>query len=263
MHRLPEVVLRRRRLRDTPVLPPCLMAEDHVAPSPPLLGNRLLDALPAEIRAALAPHFTTIDLPFEAVIHEPGAKLEHALFPTEGMISVIAAMGNGALVEIGIIGNDGMLGVSLVLGDERPPQMAMVQMKGRALQIESDMLLKQVAAFPALQKRLLRYAQANLSSTAQSVACNRLHLLEQRCARWLLVAHDRSPGDTLHLTHELLSIMLGVRRPGVTVAAQALQSAGVISYNHGEINILDRQGLEAASCECYRANAEETARLMA
>ena len=226
------------------------------------VGNRLLDALAPDAVERLRPHLETIALAANETIQEPGETAEHVWFPTHGMISMVAMMNDGESVEIGMIGREGMFSVSAILGDNTPSQRAMVQLAGGALRITSEALRQEAKANAPLQARLLRYVQATLSTAAQSAACNRLHLLEQRFARWLLSAHDRAEGDTFPMTHEFLAMMLGVRRPGVTVAAQSLQSSGLISYNHGTMTILDRKGLEAVTCECYRFVQAEFDRLL-
>jgi CRP-like cAMP-binding protein len=226
------------------------------------VGNRLLDALSAEALERLRPHLEAVSLQADQTIQEPGETAEYVFFPTRGLISMVAMMNDGESVEIGMIGKEGMFSVSAILGDDRPSQRAMVQLAGSGLRMKSELLREEAKANPQLQALLLRYAQVTLSTAAQSAACNRLHLLEQRCARWLLSAHDRAETDTFSMTHEFLAMMLGVRRPGVTVAAQSLQAGGFITYNHGTMTILDRSGMEAASCECYRYIQDEFKRLL-
>jgi CRP-like cAMP-binding protein len=178
------------------------------------------------------------------------------------MISVVAMMENGTSVEIGKVGREGMYNVSSILGDDTPTQRALVQLVGSAFRIEVRALREAALADAQMLALLLRYAQVTLTTAVQSAACNRLHLLEQRCARWLLAAHDRARTDTFAMTHEFLAMMLGVRRPGVTIAAQSLQADGLITYNHGTVTILDRAGLEAVSCECYAVLQSEFRRLL-
>ena len=226
------------------------------------VGNRLLDALSPDALDRLGPELETVSLAANQTIHEPGETTQHVWFPTHGMISMVAMMNDGESVEIGMIGREGMFGVSAILGDDTPSQRAMVQLAGAGVRMKSETLRQEARANAPLQALLLRYVQATLSTVAQSAACNRLHLLEQRFARWLLSAHDRAEGDTFPMTHEFLAMMLGVRRPGVTVAAQSLQAGGLISYNHGTMTILDRKGLEAVSCECYRFVQAEFDRLL-
>jgi CRP-like cAMP-binding protein len=225
-------------------------------------GNRLLDALPPAILARLQPHLEPCDLILGDEIHVPGERADHAYFPISGVISVIATMSDGASIEIGIIGSEGMFYVSLILGDDKPWHRAIVQLPGQALRIKAQRFRQEMQAEEAMRTLFLRYGMAMLSGVAQSAACNRLHMLEQRCARWLLSAHDRAGEDTFHMTHEFLAMMLGVRRAGVTVAAQSLQHAGLITYNHGTMTVLDRAGLEVAACECYQAIQDEFDRLL-
>ena len=228
----------------------------------PKLGNRLLDALPAAVLRRLRPHLESVPLHRAQAIHAPGEKVEYAFFPTSGLISLVAMTSDGPSVEIGMIGKEGMFSVSTILGDETPSQRAMVQLAGGALRMPSRRLRQEVRASAPLQELLLRYAQVTLTTAAQTAACNRLHQLERRFARWLLSVHDRAEADTFQMTHEFLAMMLGVRRPGVTVAAQSLQAGGVIAYNHGTMTVMDRGGLETAACECYRAIQDEFARLL-
>lgn len=223
-------------------------------------GNYLLDALPPDVRERLSLEPVTLD--HNQTMHQAGALTEHAFFPTSGLISMIASAGNGLSVEVGMVGKEGMFNVSSILGDDRPSHGAMVQLSGTALRMSSAVLRREAQAHPPLLGLLLRYSQMILTTAAQTAACNRLHLLEQRCARWLLSAHDRAGSDTFPMTQEFLAMMLGVRRPGVTIAAQAFEVSGLITYNHGTLTIVDRLGLEATSCPCYRFIQDEFARLL-
>jgi CRP-like cAMP-binding protein len=222
-------------------------------------ANRLLDSLPAQSLERLQPHFEPVAL----VIGEPLHAVEHVYFPTAGMISVVATMADGASVEVGIVGREGMHSVAAILSEDMPSQTAMVQLRGRARRLKTRLLRQAMQADAALQRLLLRYTEATLNAIAQSAACNRLHLLEQRCARWLLACHDRAEADTFPMTQEFLALMLGVRRPGVTLAARSLREHGLITYNHGTISVLDRHGLEAAACECNRIIRDQFARVFA
>jgi CRP-like cAMP-binding protein len=225
-------------------------------------GNRLLDGLPASAHERLRPHLETVALTFNETIHEPGRQAEYVYFPTTGLISMVASAGNGLSIEIGMVGKEGMFNISSILGDDRPSHGAMVQLAGSALRTTVAVLRREAQAHPELLGLLLRYGQVVLTTAAQTAACNRLHLLEQRCARWLLSAHDRAEDDKFAMTHEFIAMMLGVRRPGVTLAAQSLQASGLITYNHGTVTVIDRKGLEAASCGCYRFIQDEFARLV-
>lgn len=162
-----------------------------------------------------------------------------------------------------MVGKEGMFSVSTVLGDSTPSQRAMVQLAGSGLRVPSSLLNETVEANAKMRALLLRYVQATLTTAAQAAACNRLHPLEQRFARWLLSVHDRADADTFSMTHDFLAMMLGVRRPGVTVAAQSMRDDGLITYNHGTMTIVDREGLEAASCDCYQFIQDEHKRLLA
>ena len=226
------------------------------------LGNRLLDAMPELARERLRPALEFVALDSNQTIHEPGETAEHVFFPLQGLISMVAMMEDGTSVEIGMIGKEGMFPVSAILGDDRPSQRAMVQLPGNGLRMPSRLLQQEALTDAALQLLLLRYVQLTLSTAAQTAACNRLHVLEERCARWLLSAHDRAESNIFPMTHDFLSMMLGVRRPGVTIAVQSFRDSGMISYNHGTMSILDRNGLEAASCECYRIIQDESKRLV-
>jgi len=228
----------------------------------PVTGNRLLDLLPASQLDRLRPHLTSEVLALNQTLQERGKPVESVVFPISGMISIVAMMRDGASVEVGLVGREGMLGVQPVLGDDVSLNEAMVQIPGRALRIPAPILDREAQASPQLRAILLRYVQAYLNSATQSAVCNRAHLLEQWLARWLLTARDRAGTDRLPLTHELIAMMLGVRRAGVTVAAQSLQSAGLIHYARGHITIADREGLEAVACECYEVTKREYARLL-
>jgi CRP-like cAMP-binding protein len=222
-------------------------------------GNRLLDAAPAQSLERILPHLEPVSL----LLAQPLDSAEYAYFPFAGLISVVSMMADGTSVEIGMSGREGMYSISAILGEDTPFQSAMVQLPGHALRLRTRLLRQEMQAEPALQKLLLRYTQAFVCTVAQSAACNRLHFLEQRCARWLLECHDRADTDTFPMTHEFLAMMLGVRRPGVSLAAHALQEKGLITYAHGTMTVLDRDGLEAAACECYRVIQNECDRLWA
>lgn len=225
-------------------------------------GNRLLDQLASEQLNRLRPHLTAEALPFNKALQARGKPVESVWFPRSGMISIVAMMSDGAAVEVGIAGREGMLGVQVLLGDDTSLNEAMVQIPGSALRLPAAVLRHEADASPELRTVMLRYVQAFLNAATQSAACNRAHLLEQRLARWLLTARDRAGDDRLPLTHEFIAMMLGVRRAGVTVAAQSLQSAGLIHYAHGRITIVDREGLEVAACECYEVIKRDYARLL-
>jgi len=225
-------------------------------------GNRLLDSLDAGPFARLKPHFREVSLDLHQSLQRRYQPIAVATFPASGLISIVTTMQDGTSVEVGVAGCEGMLGVQAVLGDDVSPNDATVQIPGRALQLPVEILRREAQAGQQVQTVLLRYVQAFLNTAMQSVACNRAHLLEQRLARWLLTACDRSRSDQLRITHEFVATLLGVRRAGVTVACQSLQSAGLIHYSHGRIAISDREGLETAACECYGATKQEYTRLL-
>ncbi|HNB23871.1 MAG TPA: Crp/Fnr family transcriptional regulator [Candidatus Melainabacteria bacterium] len=168
-------------------------------------------------------------------------------------MSLITVLDDGTEIEAATIGNEGMMGIPLLLGGKQMPSKVVCQVSGSAWRIDADELVKSIDENPGLFANLKKYAQALFDLLAQSTACNRLHTIEQRCARWLLSTHDRIEGDTFFLTHEFLATMLGVRRPGVSLVAKSLQDSGMVSYKHGKMTIRDRNGLEGVSCECYAA----------
>jgi CRP-like cAMP-binding protein len=225
--------------------------------------NRLLDGLAAQDLDRLRPHLEEVPLLQKQTINAPGVAIEHIYFPTSGVVSLIASVGDGTAVEVGLIGLEGMVGTPVLLGSETASNEAFVQLNGNGLRMPTGVLLDAADQSPGLRRRFLRFAQALSFQIAQSAACNARHVVEERCARWLLAAHDRVDSDELPLTHEFLGVMLGVRRAGVTVAAGSLQRAGLIRYRQGRVTILDREGLEAAACKCYRLTKGEYDRLLA
>ena len=228
----------------------------------PAIRNRLLAALPREDLGRLARHLRPATLDAGTLLHEPGQRIETVYFPETGMISMLARLEGGDVLEVGVVGREGMAGLPVVLGVDTALTEAMIQIAGTVLSLRATLLKEQMEQSGALRSLLLRYAHAEHAQVAQTAACNGRHTVEERLARWLLMAHDRAGGDDLALTQEFLSQMLGVRRAGVTVAAGILQKAGLIDYAHGRITIRDRAGLEAASCECYRAVATLSDRLL-
>ena len=225
--------------------------------------NRLLQMLPATEYERLLSQTETVCLPVKTVLYEAGEPITHVYFPQSGVISLVNVMSDGGVVEVGTVGNEGMAGLPVFLGAASSPTKAFSQVEGSAKRIEAPAFRHAIDEREELRTVLQRYTQALMSQMAQSVACNRLHTVEERLARWLLMTHDRAGTDQLALTQEFLSDMLGVRRAGVTVAAGALQKAGLISYRRGKITVLDRLGLEEASCECYRIVKSHFDRLLA
>jgi CRP-like cAMP-binding protein len=214
-------------------------------------GNRLLAALPKETLERLTPDLERIPIRIGDVLHEVGRTVEHVYFPFSGMGSIVTLLQRGFNVEAATIGNEGLLGVAYVLGDAFATEETMIQMPGEAARLRVASLRAEFDRDEVLRGLLLRYSQLLMGQIAQGAACNRAHEIEARCARWLLSTHDRVPGDEFPLTHEFLSMMLGVRRAGVSVAQHKLQQDGMITYRRGIITILDRRGLEEAACECY------------
>jgi CRP-like cAMP-binding protein len=226
------------------------------------ISNRLLVALAREDLDRLRPYLEPVPLPHKQVLASPNAPIDHVYFPQEGMVSLVQPLENGAMIEVGMIGNEGLVGVPVLLGADTSPLEAMVQIPGSALRIEASVFRQEAVRRIALLGLLLRYVQALHVQVSLSAACNGRHTLPERLARWLLTARDRATSDRMPLSHEFLAMMLGVRRAGVTVAVGTLKAAGLIYNTHGQVTILDRLGLEAACCECYRTVRNEYQRLV-
>jgi CRP-like cAMP-binding protein len=224
--------------------------------------NHLLDRLSPEDFALLRPHLQEIKLDYLAPMIDSGRPVEFVYFPLSGVASLAKTMESGASAEVGTTGNEGFVGLPLLLDAGSAPTDVHMQVPGHALRMPGRELVNALDASRALRRLLLRYAYASYNQTCQLVACNRFHDVEQRCARWLLMAHDRMPRDDFLLTHEVLSMMLGVRRSSVTIAAGHLSEAGLIEYRRGHITIIDRDGLERRSCECYWSIRNEYERLL-
>jgi CRP-like cAMP-binding protein len=227
----------------------------------PVKPNRFLAALPAVDYALLTPHLRPITLERSAVLHDVGDEIEHVYFPHRGMVSVVAVMQNGATVETATIGRGGVVGAMTAFGPRNAAARAIVQLPGAAMRIGSLQFRAAAKESDSIRELLLRYNDLLISQIQQSVACNALHGLEARLCRWLLQTHDCVDGDTIPLTQEFLAQMLGVRRTTVTIAARLLQSAGMIRYRRGLIQVVNREGLEQAACECHatvRQNIDRT-----
>ncbi|MDZ8135287.1 MAG: Crp/Fnr family transcriptional regulator [Nostoc sp. DedQUE04] len=224
--------------------------------------NKLLAALPTSDYERLLPHLKLVSLPTRQVLYEPGEPITHVYFPQNAVVSIVTCMRDGSTVEVGIVSNEGMVGIPIILGSNTTTTKAFVQVAGAGMQIDADILRTEFNRGGAIQKLLLRYVRAIYTELTQSCACNRLHSLEERLARWLLTVSDRLASEEFPLTQEFIAQMLGVRRSGVTVAASTLSRAGMISYQRGHIKILNREDLEATSCECYRVIQKEFTRLL-
>jgi CRP-like cAMP-binding protein len=220
---------------------------------PAIATNRLLSALPNADRRRILGHCEQIELSSADILHEAGTLQQHVYFPTGGFISLVTPLDACAGLEVVLVGSEGMVGVSILLGVAVSPLHHLVQGAGSALRMTAASFRRELEQGPALRRRLNRYVYVKMQQIAQTAACIRFHVVEARLARWLLMTHDRSHSDRFHATHEFLAYMLGVRRVGITKAATSLQRQSLIGYRRGEITILDRKGLEARSCGCYFA----------
>jgi CRP-like cAMP-binding protein len=224
--------------------------------------NHLLAAMAAGDFARIAGHLELITMKLGDVLYEPGTRLRHVYFPTTAIVSLLYVMENGASAEIAIVGNDGILGISLFMGGESTPSRAIVQSAGHGFRLRAQLLKDEFGRFGATLHLLLRYTQALITQMSQTAVCNRHHSVDQQLCRWLLLSLDRLSSNELAMTQELIANMLGVRREGVTEAAGKLQDAGLIHYRRGRITVVDRAGVEARSCECYRVVRKECERLL-
>ena len=242
-----------RRRDKHPQPPESLLADAH---------NHLIDLLPRVARQHLLKICEPVELTLADVLIKPGEPARHAYFPTEGFISLVAMIDGSPGVEVGMIGREGMLGASLVLGVTTAPLHALVQGAGAAWRIGTVDFLRELADSQALRRGLNRYLYVLMAQLATSTACLRFHQISPRLARWLLMSQDRAQADSFHVTQEFLAYMLGVRRVGITAAAGALQRSGLIAYHRGAFTVVDRAGLEAASCGCYVADKLAYTRLL-
>lgn len=223
--------------------------------------NRLLAALPPQELEELSAHLRPVSLSLRQILYETGTPIEDVYFIQQGVASILTDMADGVSIEVGMIGIEGIVGVAALLGAASSSHQAIIQIPGDALRMNAARCKKIFDRSAAVRGLALRFTESLMNLSGQTAACNRLHSIEQRCARWLLMASDRIGSDTMPMTHEFLSTMLGVRRAGVTVTAQELQRSGLIRYHRGEMTIIDHDGLAAAACECYRIDHERFERL--
>ncbi len=224
--------------------------------------NHLLAALPESDYERIAPGLEPVSLSLGEVLYESGGKMRHVYFPTNSIVSLLYVMENGSSAEIAVVGNDGLVGISLFMGGETTPSRAVVQSKGECYRLKAALLKDEFNRYGPTMHLLLRYTLALITQMTQTAVCNRHHSLDQQLCRWLLLSLDRLQSSELTMTQELMANMLGVRREGVTEAAGKLQADGLIQYSRGRIKVLDRPRLEARVCECYDVVRRETARLL-
>ena len=237
------------------------MSESQAAPTRPC--NYLLASLDNDAYRLLAPHLQSVCMKRKEVIGERGQAASHVYFPCTGVLSVLAFMHNGAAVEVGTIGREGFFGLELLVGGKVWTETTVCQVEGDGMRMTATAFREAVEGDTPLRRAAQRYLMAYLALVSQSVACNRLHNIEERFARWVLMTHDRVVGDEFFLTQDFIADMLGVHRPSVSLVAGAFQQAGFIKYSRGTMSILDREGLEDASCECYEASRTQFASVLA
>jgi CRP-like cAMP-binding protein len=236
------------------------IAPGRKAADPP--ANRLLGLLRPSDYARLRPHLQPVRLAYRQPLYDAGKPIEFVYFIETGVGSLVNTMVNGQAAEVGTIGNEGMVGLPVVLGDDKAPTCVYVQVPGAGLRMKAARFKRELAHSASLQTVMLRYAHAVFNQVAQSAACSHFHPIQQRACRWMLMTHDRMQSDDFLLTQEFLAMMLGVQRTGVTAAASALQREGLIRYRRGNVTILDRRGLERRACECYGVSKREFDRLL-
>lgn len=223
----------------------------NIPATPDHCSNQLLARLPESDYRSLLPHLEWIPCPLKSTFYQRDQPIEHVYFPLSGEHSVLAIMQNGTAVEVGTVGNEGFSTVDIIVGSEQSLETVTCQIAGEALKMPVAPFLAAIEGKTELRRLVFRYLQAYMAQVSQSVACNRLHTIEERFAKWLLMNHDRVPGDEIHITQEFLADMLGVHRPSVSLIARHFQQLGLIKYSRGSLTVLDRPGIEDASCECY------------
>jgi CRP-like cAMP-binding protein len=239
-------------LAELPLMPDIVSPED----------NQLLAALDSEVRGRIFPFLEQVSMPLGMVLYESGDKMRHVYFPTDSIVSLLYVMMDGASAEISVVGNEGLVGISLFMGGESTSSRAIVQSGGSGYRLLGQRLVEEFGRHGQLMALVLRYTQALITQMAQTAVCNRHHTIDQQLCRWLLLSLDRLPSQQLTMTQELIANMLGVRREGVTEAAGKLQRLGIIEYRRGNIKIIDRPALERRTCECYAVVKRETDRLL-
>lgn len=224
--------------------------------------NRLIACLPGAVRKLWEPHLEQVDLDLGQVTYEAGCSPSYVYFPLTAIISLLYVLESGESAEIAVVGNEGMVGFALIMGGDSTPSRAVVQSAGKALRMKAHFMKHEFNLVPPVMHLMLRFTQALITQMAQTAVCNRHHSVDQQLCRWLLISIDRLQGNELVMTQELIANMLGVRREGVTEAAGKLQRAGLIDYRRGHIAVLNREGLEKRTCECYQVVRKEYARLL-
>jgi CRP-like cAMP-binding protein len=232
------------------------------SPRPEQPVNQLLAALPSEEYERLLPHLEPVSFSLGQVVYESGERMGYVYFPTDAIVSLLYTMLDGATAEMGLVGCEGVVGIALFMGGDTMPNRAVVQGAGTVVRVKAEALQDEFRRGGAFQLMLLKYTQALITQIAQTAVCNRLHPVEKRLCRWLLMTQDRAQSDTLQMTHEFIANMLGIQREAVSVAAHRLQGQGIISYVRGRITILGRAQLEECACECYGVVRDEQDRLL-
>jgi CRP-like cAMP-binding protein len=238
------------------------MSASSVFTSKPRSGNLLLSTLNDEEYQAIAPRLQTVSLSLKQKLQVRDEAPQYVYFPSTAVVSVLAFMANGSAVEVGTIGNEGFLGIEILIGGEVATETTICQITGESLRMDVEDFREAIAGDTPLRRISQNYMLAYVSMMAQSVACNRLHSIEERFARWILMTHDRVQGDQFDLTQEFISDMLGVHRPSVSLVASTFQQAGYIRYTRGHMSILNRPGLEDVTCECYGTVSKQFERLL-